>query len=701
MKQLLFFLIVLSTSLSAVAQQNGKPPIAPKSPLAIEANVYGDSIVLRWGVSEAAYWLQANERGYYLERLEYTTPNAKPFRRMMSALPIKPWSLDMMKQRLARNDPYAAAAAQMLYGKGFTKDLSANSLGFYELYEEQQGRLFVAMMIADFSSTAANALALRWVDKRIDKNAFRYEYRLWLNNSPKPSATDLTDTVSVVVNPRVIKAIEPPIVSEIESGDGLLDVKWFKNAPTTRFSGFYVERSTDGQTFQRLNKTPYVASQSDSLIITYRDSVRINYQKFYYRVVGITAFGDVSPSSKVLSGFAKDLTPPKPPVKIDKKVENNSRIVLSWEMSAPLPTDLRGFRVSRASYIDGAYEILTPTLLPATARSFADLQPSAYKGRYYKIAAVDTAGNVAEALPIAATIQDLTPPVPPKGLAIKVDTNGIATLQWPEHPEEDVIGFKIYRSYQRDDPYYRPITSTLLADTILTDTLPIKSLTRMAYYKIVAVDLSNNHSDFSAPVAVEMPDKTPPAPPVLKSIVSNPRHVILNIIPSASADVVEYWVYRQEENTIPQVIKKLTGFRGEAFAIKDSSVVHQKSYQYSVVARDQRGLTSKVSNGVLVSFFDASLQQVAPPTHLSAAYDSTQKQIKVEWKSPKLTENAHFVIYRGINGQPVSMYKAVSGQSFFIDNNLPQEGTYTYGIRLITSEKQSVLSQTISLNYKK
>jgi uncharacterized protein len=705
MKNIFFVLFILNGFMMANAQSS-----APKKTiLAIQAKVYGDSIVLRWGLSEAAFWLQANERGYYLERLEYTKANSKPLRRMMSALPIKPWTLDLMKQRLQRQDPYSAAAAQILHGKGFTKDLGNDMASFYKLYEEQQSKLLIAMMIADFSPKAANAMGVRWVDKNIDKNAFRYVYRLWINNGLKPNASDLIDTVTVMVNPRTVKEIAAPITSEIEQGDGLLKVKWHKYAPTNRFSGFYVERSKDNKNFERLNKMPYIMSLPDSLsnsnfnanIVEYVDSVKVNYQKFYYRITGIDAFGDISPYSKQMVGFAKDLTPPKVPIKVSKKVENNSRIVISWEMPVPIPPDLKGFMIFRGGYIEGAYQNLTPTPLSPSARSFADQNPIAYKGRYYKIAVIDTAGNIAYAAPIAATIEDKTPPIAPTQLNIKIDTNGIATLQWPQNPEEDIAGYKIYRSYQRDDENYRSITNLAIADTIFTDTLPTNSLTHLAYYKIVAIDWSNNHSEFSAPFVVAIPDKIPPSSPLIKSIVSNTHHLLLNIIPSPSNDVVEYIIYRQEDNNKPQIIKRIQGFKGQPFAIKDSNVVHQKSYQYSIVARDAKGLISKPSYEVPVSFFDVSANQVAAPINVKASYDSIKKGIKVEWLSGALTDKHHFVVYRGLNGQPVSTYKAVSGQSFLLDNSLPQDGTYTYAVRIIVSEKQSVLSQTFSINYQK
>lgn len=698
----LFCALFLAYPVLAQVRTVSKPKIA------IKVHNYGDSIVLRWGVSEAADWLDANQKGYILERLEYQKGNPTPYRRMMSALPIKPLSLEQMKIRLQRDDPNAAVAAQMLYGKGYKQQPANAAAGYYEMYQEQQSRLLIITKAAEFSPSVASAVGLRWVDKAMSDKATRYEYRLWINHGSNPKETDLRDTAKVTVIPFFKDELYAPTTEGIEIGDGALKIKWQKGHVKGSFSGFYIERSNDKRQFSRLNKVPFVMSKPDSAEkdidpneVFYIDSVKANYQKFYYRIAGINAFGDVGPFSDTLMGIAKDLTPPKAPINLVKKVEDNRRIVLNWEMKMPIAPDLKGFIVARAGDIEGNYQRLTKDLLPPAARSFVDFNPVAYRGRYYKVAAIDTAGNIAYTLPIAATIEDLTPPVPPKGMTVAVDTNGVATIKWPIHPEGDVLGYKLYRAYEKDASSYLQITPSTISDTIAIDTLPTRSLTRTAYYKLVAIDLSNNHSAFSEAIAVAIPDKVPPSAPVIRSVVTNRKFLQINVIPSASLDVAGYQLYRKEREGGLKLIKQIRGFKPEEFVISDSSVVNRAEYEYVVNAIDARGLVSKPSFAVPVVFNDVSVLKIDTPTNLTARYDAQQKGIRIEWRQPSTAEKHHFVLYRGVNGEPISMYKAVSGQSFFVDTNLSQEGAYVYAVRAVSEEKQSTLSQSVTTNYKK
>ncbi|WP_460968718.1 fibronectin type III domain-containing protein [Spirosoma migulaei] len=708
------FLIVNSVwlgmaSVSAQSKKAAQPK--PKlATLALKARSYGDSIVLRWGVDQGAYWLIANQRGYMLDRIQYIPGQAKPVHKLLTVTPLKPWPLDSMKKRLRRDDRYAAVAAQLLYGKTYTETAKDEAVGFYKAYQEQQGKLLMAAVAADFSAGAASALALRFVDRTFDKQAVRCVYRLWINNGPKPRPNDLTDTVTVSVTPWRIDTLAAPKVATVESGDGVLKLRWYKYANGGAYSGYYIERSEDGKTYKRLNAVPYVQSRPDTLKPTnrqqltsgqveYTDSIKVNYRKFYYRIIGVSSFADLSPASKPLVGSGRDLTPPLAPAQLTKQIVDNRRIVLNWEMPKPSP-DLKGFVVARAADINGSYQPLTQTVLPVTARTFTDEKPLAYYGRYYVVAAVDTAGNLAYSLPIAATIADKTPPAPPRGLRISVDTNGVATLRWPGPTEADVIGYKVYRAYQRDDKFYQQRTPLILTDTMYTDTLPTRSLTRQAYYKLVAIDLTNNYSDFSEPIEVAIPDKIPPATPIIKAISVTDQGVRLDIVPSLSSDVVEHAIYRRQPDRPWQLVRKLTGAPQMDVLVVDSSAVHQSQYEYSVLARDAGGRQSARSFIVPITYVNLKQLALPAPTGLRAVYDPQRKAIRVDWAARPPAGKYHFVVYRTVNNEGLSLYKSTFDSSLN-DEKLSQSGRYTYAVRLVSDDRQSILSSEITVDYQK
>ncbi|GAB3940936.1 hypothetical protein GCM10028805_03520 [Spirosoma harenae] len=677
--------------------------------LAMKARNYGDSIVLRWNVNKGAYWLLANERGYILERITFM-PNGKiPLRKRLSVAPIKPWSLDSMKKRLPRDDRYVAIAAQILHGKNPGNDPQTGAADFYRLHQQQQGQLLVAAMAAEFSPLAANALGLRWVDRSFNKSAIRCLYRLWINNGPTPKPNDLTDTVTVSVLPYQLDSLSAPRVARVESGDSTLKLIWYKNHNSGAYAGYYIERSQDGKKFTRLNQIPYVAAAPDTaalrqnkqinrLEVDYTDSVRVNYRKFYYRIIGINSFGDLSPVSKILVGSGRDLTPPRPPIDIQKKVEDNRRIILSWTLSSPSP-DLKGFYIGQANDIAGPYQPLMKTLLPTSTRTYTNEKPVPYLGKYYVIAAVDTAGNVAYSSPVTAQIDDKTPPSAPKKLTVKVDTNGVATLRWPKNAEADVLGYKLYRSYQRDNEYYQQRTLDILADSMFVDTLPTKTLTRQAYYKLVAVDLSNNHSDFSEPLVVDIPDKIPPTTPIVKNATVQNNGILLTLIPSLSEDVTEHTLYRRESGGNWKAISKIPGHPTAELTYLDSTLVHQQSYEYSLQARDAGGRLSARSFVVAAQYVNLLKANALPPTDVQAVYNSQQKSIQLNWKSTAPAGSYKFMIYRGLNNESPVMYRSVE-QTSFTDQNFSEAGTYTYAVQLITADRKSALSKPVQATYK-
>ncbi|MVM39323.1 hypothetical protein GO730_20065 [Spirosoma sp. HMF3257] len=357
----------------AQSKSTARPAVRERN-LFMKAHNYGDSIVLRWNVNEGAYWLAANKRGYVLERIEFGDPKARPVRKRLTVAPIRPWTLDSMKKRLPRNDRFVAIAAQILHGKTYSESPKGTIGDFYQTYQQQQGQLLTAAMAAEFSAAAANALGLRWTDRTFDRKATRCMYRLWINNGPQPKPGDLTDTATVLVLPWRVDSLVAPKVAGTESGDKVVKLRWYRYHKSGNFSGYYVERSSDGKTFTRLNEVPYVAAPPDTTVrfsglpknpqeVEYTDSVRVNYRKFQYRIIGINTFGDLSPVSKVLVGNGRDLTPPRPPIDIQKKVEDNRRIIITWSLPAPAP-DLKGFYIGQASEFGGPYQPLNKTLLP-------------------------------------------------------------------------------------------------------------------------------------------------------------------------------------------------------------------------------------------------------------------------------------------------------------------------------------------------
>jgi len=73
----------------------------------------GDSVLLRWAPDEFAPWYLANKYGYNILRMNLDEGFVDTIKKN-----ILPMSIEQMKLRFEPTDSLAAAAAQMLYGKG-------------------------------------------------------------------------------------------------------------------------------------------------------------------------------------------------------------------------------------------------------------------------------------------------------------------------------------------------------------------------------------------------------------------------------------------------------------------------------------------------------------------------------------------------------------------------------------------------------
>jgi uncharacterized protein len=713
-------MLLLGIFSGAFAQKH--PPLAAPLPdadslnvparMVLQARNYGDSVVLRWTPNRAAYWLNGLRRGYTVQRIEVSSRHPQGIITNLTPTGIKPMPLEEMKSRYRPNDGYVAIAAQVMYGKNKDDRAFSGEIGDVLARSDEQEQKFMAgVMAADFSINAATALGGRLVDKSPKNPEALYVYRVWMNYpSPLPDNA-LKDTASVVVIPKEKNLPHAPFVDGIVSGDGAIILRWLKRSANGEFSGFFVERSDDGINFRRLNAAPYVhtppeesAANKDSLryrnvkdlqgMALYTDSVKVNYKKFYYRIVGIDVFGDLSPTSDIMVASAQDLTPPSVPKNVKVLVKDNKTAMLTWE-KYKTDTDLKGYVVARGGNVAGPFKPLSKDILPPATLLYTDLNPLPYIGHYYVVGAVDTSGNISYALPVMANIEDRNPPDTPKGLTARADTSGKVRLTWLPNPEPDVVAYKVYRSYARENRTYNQLTPFAHSDTAYVDSLPLrKMLNREVYYKIVALDLSNNHSLFSKELMVKLPDKIAPSPPVAKDVVVNEKGVQIEFVPSSSTDVVEHLIYRKDDAADWKMVKRLTGRLPEGYLFRDSLLTDQHRYEYAMVAVDDAGLTSEKS-------FSVPLTYAAPKSRrtvekLSIAYDRERKGVLLRWDFAQPGEY-HFVVYRSVNDEGLMQFHAVDSRTRqYLDQAVSAGNTYEYAIKVFTTKgSSSAMSQQV------
>ncbi len=690
---------------SAAAGTAVKSPHLPVPRLTMVARSDQDSVVLRWAPNTALGWLAGNRLGYIVERVTMLKdPKAAraSFRRL-SPSPVKPWSLEEWKRRISNGDQYQAVAVQALYGKQFLpRPEEGPTAALKDAADELTNRFGFSLFAADMDPLAAEGLGLRLVDRDV-KRGETYSYRVRLAG---PDSLVRLDTAFTVASAVPFRRPSAPVALVAHPGEHAVTLRW--NSPSDPRGGltaYNIYRSADsGKTFTKLNNLPYLSATGEQERArgsqTFTDTSAIDYVHYRYRVEGITPFADLSEPANV-DGMAVDLTPPPSPT-IRKPVQLGTHVVrIVWDMPATTP-DLAGFVVSRSSFALKNYHLLFQRgvrmpppgkgaseetrelmrlILPANARSFVDSAATTMEP-YYVVAAVDTAGNLAQSLPAYSETIDTTRPETPEGLAGTIDKEGVVRLRWKLGPERNIIGYRVLWANDPTHEFSQRVNQPV-PDTSFADTVNIHTLSHYIYYRIAAVTDRYIQSPPSSMLVLRRPDVVPPASPVFLDVQVSDSSVALRWATSPSDDVAKQVLSRRIQGT--EEWQLLHALDRSQSRFVDTAVTQNVMYEYRIEAIDSSGLHSLPSPAVEARPYDTGIR--APASGLSARYDSTAGRVILTWQyGSHRKERYWFVIYRAQGQEGVTEYSSVDGSARqFQDRQVQRSASYRYAIRVKTA----------------
>jgi fibronectin type 3 domain-containing protein len=666
------FLAVILGGLRANAQS-----IAPPAQMKLLAKSYGDSIVLRWAPANAEVWRYAAHFGYILERMTLDDATNKVVEDFtpLSKQPVRPWVEAVWRQRVSAKDTLLVIAAECLLGKSkitpsvsggdFVKNLALKD-------KEEQNRFSFALFAADLSATTADALGLRWVDKKVDKTK-KYIYRLRLPDSLKNIRHD---TALFVLATKHITLLGAPTQPQRVLADSAVVLQWLKGSATA----YDIERSEDkGNTWQRLNKQPYTMAYDEKkpkIALSFTDRTGDNYVKRLYRLRAYTPFGEITPPSEAIEAGGVDLTPSGIPTitKIENKKGNE--VHLTWQLEKPAP-DFKGFLLMRATDIAGPYEEIT-SLLPPNTTSWVDKTADEFVPNFYKLLSVDANENLGPSLPAYVVMKNNAPPSVPTGLSGTIDTNGVVLLRWKVGNERDLLGYQVWFANQSDHTFHA--VSNVLQDSVFTDTLNLSTLTEDIFYKIQAVDLSYATSPFSAVLKLKKPDRVPPVVPVFTDYAVTDSTITVNWAKSNSIDVTKTLLFRKEDNGAPVLLKEL---RYNDSSYVDKKVKKDKLFEYTLVAVDDSGMKSKTSFPLSLRPYDAGKREGVKNLTVAATPNEQDGSVNLSWQFTP-SKDVQFVIFRRVGNGDMSKYASISGEQLsFKDNRITKGETYKYSVMVI------------------
>ena len=686
----LFFLL---STLSSFAQPNNE---TYHLKIALTARSYGDSIYLRWAVTNPTAWRLFKENGLILERAKLLSDGKVDKYIKLSTEPIKPWSEDRWMEYFETRTVTSEGGIDnediaYLLGIGEKTDEDNIQLppenedylkSIKEKRSSQEWALLFTLISANNSLIAAEGLGLFYVDKDVKENE-TYSYRIYSNF--KSNLYEFDTTYFTIRNTKFDPKKFNQELSANEN-DGSLEVIW-KTDP--QFSTYNIERSEDKKSYKRLNDSPLLtlrSAASDSLNLdSYIDTTIINYKPYTYRIYAKTVFADEILLGEI-TAMGRDKTPPEQPFLLQPSQIEENKVRITWKMADPPASDLAGFYVGRDSLIDGQFKPIHKDTLSKFTREFIDTTFSRNGYNFYIVTAFDTAGNKSFSYPGYVVLNDTTPPAPPKWKEAFMDSNGVVTLRLEPNKEFDLMGYRILKANSPEHEFSSFIESfgndsvDFSSVTEFKDTVDLQTTTKYIYYAATALDKRYNESAFSEIVAVARPDRVPPITPVLYDVKVTDKDVSLYFIPSESEDVKNHFVLRRiAEGEKWDTIAVL---KAKDSTYTDKNVKQNILYHYALFATDSSGLKSDLSFVLEARpYYLGILPEIK---NFTLSFNEKENSATLNWEYDNISE-IKFVVYRSFDKQPLVRYKSINNSNArnFVDKDFSNgKGSYKYALKV-------------------
>lgn len=629
----------------------------------------GKGTHIRWAPTTPLIWQLGKDLGYQLEKRNGSTGNFES----ITGGPIVPWPEAKWEQNMAAGTDYFKIAAMSMYGK-------SEVVGFVNEANDVANRHGFSLLAADIDRKAAEAQGLYYYLPHA-ANDYYEEYRIYVVDEDNKV---YSDTASVLIAPLSKEIFSAPTL-EATGKESAVELRWSGGGRTRqndRFTAYYIERSADNVTYERVLEEPFMNTTS-SLRPTINQSVYIdsiqNGIEYHYRVIGIDAFGDLSSPSNTVNASARDLTPPAMPSRFKVAELQKGSLTLTWEWAAydAGDQDLAGFNIYKSNQEKGIYTKLNTKTLAIDTRAYTDNGPDLLKLNFYYVEAIDVNGNTIKSLIDYNQIVDSTPPDAPTAISAVIDSSGIVLLEWKAPLAQDITGYELFFSNEKEASFIK-FNTPIIKNEFFIDSITLKTLSEVKYYKVVAVDYNYNRSEASEIVTLQRPDIIPPAPSVFTNYQVLDEGIELHYAISKSNDVKAIELYRKTDQSDWETVE---AFDPSLSKYLDGSVMEGVFYEYNLITIDDASNTSSPVKTVRLEAKKSFYLKDIPVLTLSNKDDN----VIIEWTTES-SDNYQYVIYKKVNkGQPFTLVRT-GEKAKYIDKKVSTKNNYEYSIMAVAKD---------------
>ena len=665
-----------------------------KEEVKIVSRAQKNQILLRWGATTSRAWKKTNETGFLLQKYvlfrdgKRLSDPEKVWEKNIKADPLETW------ENIVQNNDNAAIIAQALYGESFFVDggNSTQLADIYNLANEIEQRFSFSLLAAETNFEAAKKAGWGYIDKEVKKNE-TYVYKI---QSAVISSKNTIKGNAVIATIKKYEPLPKPLDFRGIFGDKSVTLTWEYQLLKSIYTSYYLERSEDGKNFTPISKEPLVnlndkpGAQAKRMF--YIDTLANNTKKYYYRLQGISSFGEKGVMSDIISGKGTPILPFTPRIIDVKLTDKAEEAVVLWDFPKKGEKLIQKFQIISASEDSGNYTVVADNILP-TQRSFKLQQLKA--SNYVKIIAIGKDGKQQKtSFSSLVQLADTTPPEAPTILEGKIDTLGIVKISWKQNVEKDLLGYRVFRGFTKEEEPSQ-ITISPITQNQFIDTVEVKNLNAKVYYQIVAVDKRHNHSSKSEVLVVEKPDLIPPIAPVFKDYKVQEGKIILHWVRSPEEEVKH--VLLRKNITEKSEWKMVLTTQDTIKSFTDTELENNHVYRYKIKAIDKANLSSKPSSPLTIKA--VSLKTNEAVKGFNYLVNRQTHEIELFWRADE-KKVAEYTIYKQLKGKSLSTWKVLPSKiKKIIDTEVSPNETYIYHIRAILVDASYSKVKKVEINY--
>ncbi|WP_378187378.1 hypothetical protein ACE939_03395 [Aquimarina sp. W85] len=649
-------------------------------------------INLRWAPNTPSIWKKLNKSGYLIERITVRKKGKlmPPSYDKKILDTIKPKPLDEWKT-FAENNKYAAVVAQLLYGKTNVNPTSTPIESMFTIKKDLDNRFSFVLLAADMDFETAKLAGLGYVDTSVQPKT-EYLYRI----------KNIDPQLNVKIGLKLIhtekkEILPPPIDLYALPEDKKVTLSWDKEVYKSIYTAYTLEKSEDSIHFEEINGgLPFINFSQDQVSnnqFFYKDSITANYKPYYYRVLGISAFGEKSPPSKIISVKGVEKLTSIPKITSDS-ITATKDVILNWKFDSKSEKQIKAFTVDWASKAEGPFVTIKKNI-PKNKRSAQIDKVEA--SNYYRVNAIGLGNYKTTSLKYFVQPIDSVAPLAPVRLKAVVDSLGIVRVSWQPNQEKDIKGYIVRKANLRTEKTI-PINTDLIVTTTFTDTIQIKSLNSSVFYQVVALDKRYNVSKLSKKLEVKKPDIVPPVPPIFKDFNSTKEGIFLRWINSSSQDVVAHKLYKKELTADQTKNGWHLIFTTDSIAnYLDKNITTGSKYKYKIIAIDENQLLSETATPITITA--NMIVNSSSIKGFSFYADREEKKITISWKKmpSSVTE---VLVYRSKNQEkPMLWRQLLPNTNQLVDTRVNPDNTYTYILKAIFANGEIPQTKAVEVIY--